>query len=362
MADDPQIGCSIRELDTPALLLDLDACDANLGRMAAFFADRSAQLRPHFKNHKCTTLARRQLAAGAAVGMTCASLFEAQALAAAGCEDILIANQVVGDGKLRRLAELAGHCRMTVAVDDFDQASRLAEVMAERHVTVGVLLEVDIGMGRCGVPPGPPAVELAHRLAELPGIEFRGLQAYEGHSVYLNHPEERKHHAEAAMQLAIDTRCLIERDGIPAPTISGCSSATCTITGAMPGVTEVQAGTYATMDWRYREMIPEFELAQSVLATVLSCRPSKAILDAGVKSVGAEFGPPKIKDAPGATIPMFASEEHCIVHNPPDWKVGDTVEVVSSHACTTSNLHPCYFVHRQGRVEQVWAIDGRRSL
>lgn len=362
MPHDSVIGQSIYDLDTPVLVLDLDACDRNLGRMVSYFADRPAKLRPHYKNHKCTRLAHRQLAAGAAVGVTCAQINEAESLAAAGVEDILIANQVVGRGKVKRLMDVAERCNLAVAVDDCVQADAISCAARERGVIVGLLLEVDIGMGRCGVPPGPSCLELAKRLVDLPATQFRGLQAYEGHAVYVDDVDDRRRLACTAMQRAQATRSLLQENGIPVRDISGSSSATHRFTGTMEGVTEIQAGTYATMDWRYHQLLPDFEIALSVLATVISSRPGQAVLDVGVKSIGSEFGLPKIKDAPAAEIPFFGAEEHCVVCKTPDWSVGDVVTMYSSHACTTCNLHPQMFVHQQGRVVDIWRIDGSSRL
>ena len=350
---------SINNLDTPALLLDLDASDRNISRMASFFADRPAKLRPHFKNHKCTKLAERQLAAGSIVGMTCANITEAESLCGVGVENILIANQIVGSGKIERLVCLAERCKIAVAVDELSQAKAISNAAAHRNVTVDLLIEVDIGMGRCGVAPGEPALDLAKQIVDLPGTTFRGLQAYEGHRVYIDDLPERSQLATQSMSIAIKTRTLLEDSGIRVGVLSGCSSATYKITGCLAGVDEVQAGTYATMDWRYHELVPEFEIALSLLATVISCRSGQAVLDVGAKGIGAEFGLPRIKDHCEVEIPFFGAEEHLVLHNIPDWRVGDKVEVHASHACTTCNLHPQLFVHQEGRIVDVWPIDGR---
>ena len=355
----PPVVMSIDELDTPRLLLDLAAADRNLTRMASYFSDRSAQLRPHFKNHKCTQLANRQLAAGSAVGMTCANIAEAEALARSGVSNILIANQIVGPSKLERLVRLAQLCEIAVAIDDFSQAEALSQVAAAHASTVGLFVEVDIGMGRCGVPPGKPALELAKQVRDLPGTSFRGLQAYEGHCVYVDDLATRSHQATSSMQLAIETRELVELHGIEVGAVSGSSSSTYNITGCMAGVDEVQAGTYATMDCRYRRLVPEFEVGLSVLATVISCRGDRAVLDAGAKAIGAEFGMPEIKNHPDVEVPFFGAEEHLALRQVPAWRLGEKVEVIPSHACTTCNLHPQMVVHQAGQVIDVWPIDGR---
>lgn len=361
--DGEVIGRPIEDLDTPALLLDREVCDRNLRRMAEFFRDRKARLRPHFKNHKCTTLARRQLAAGFAVGMTCAKLGEAEVLADAGVRDVLIANQLVGGRKLRRLAALAGRVDLKVAVDDPLHIAALSEAASAAGVAVGVLVEVDIGMGRCGVEPGEPAVRLARQIADAAGLRFRGIQAYEGHTVYENDPKRRAETVRRSMALAIDTRRLIERDGLTVDVVSGGSSATYEVTGAIEGVDEIQAGTYATMDWRYEQMVPEFSIALSVLARVISRRNGVAVLDVGMKGATADFGPPRIKGCRGATFPSFCSEEHGVVHDAPqEWRIGQAVELLPSHACTTCNLYRQMFVHEQGRVVDVWPIEGSGRL
>jgi len=361
-SQDVRIGRPLAEVDTPSLILDRAACDRNLARMAEFFRDRPAKLRPHFKNHKCVTLAKRQLAAGA-IGITCAKLSEAEVLVAAGIGDILIANQVVGQQKVARLARLAREANLTVAVDHIEQVEAIAAAAREAKAQVHLLIEVDIGMGRCGVTPGDAAVALAEQIALVEGVRLAGLQAYEGHLVNVLDRSERGERARAAMQKAIDTRTLLESRGIAIDCISGCSSATYDSTGTMPGVTEVQAGTYATMDRQYQRLAPEFEIALGIQVRVIS-RPTadKAVLDIGVKGAGCEFGVPAIRGYPDVEITSFMSEEHAVVKNVPDWRIGDLVELIPTHACTTCNLHREIVVHDAGLVTDVWRIEGSGKL
>src|SRR4051794_6357642 len=171
-------------VDTPALLLDTEALEANIRLMAAFFANRHCKLRPHFKSHKCTTIARMQMAAGA-VGITCAKLGEAEVVADAGIRNILIANQIVGPIKLARLVELCRRACPMVAVDSAENVRMLSQAALAGGVTIGVLVEVDVGMARCGVAAGQPALEVARLVADMPGLQFKGLQGYEGHCVDL---------------------------------------------------------------------------------------------------------------------------------------------------------------------------------
>ena len=363
VSQDARIGQAIEDLDTPTLLLDRAASDRNLAKMAQFFADRKSKLRPHFKNHKCVTLAKRQLAAGNAVGITCAKLGEAEILADHGVTNLLIANQVVGAVKVRRLAELAKRARVAVAVDHLDQVEAISRAAVAAGSTVHLLVEVDIGMGRCGLPPGESVVELAKQIVKFPGVQLDGIQAYEGHLVNVIDRDQRRTQSQAAMQLAIDTRRLLEKSGIPVTCLSGCSSATYDSTGAMDGVDEIQAGSYATMDRQYYRLAPEFEIAMSLLVRVIS-RPTadKAVLDVGVKGAGGEFGVPGIKDYPDVVVPFFLAEEHVVVNNSPNWSIGQPLHLIPSHACTTCNLHREFVVHENGRVVDVWPIEASGFL
>ncbi len=363
VSQDARIGQAIEDLDTPTLLLDRAASDRNLAKMAQFFADRKSKLRPHFKNHKCVTLAKRQLAAGNAVGITCAKLGEAEILADHGVTNLLIANQVVGAVKVRRLAELAKRARVAVAVDHLDQVEAISRAAVAAGSTVHLLVEVDIGMGRCGLPPGESVVELAKQIVKFPGVQLDGIQAYEGHLVNVIDRDQRRSQSQAAMQLAIDTRRLLEKSGIPVTCLSGCSSATYDSTGAMDGVDEIQAGSYATMDRQYYRLAPEFEIAMSLLVRVIS-RPTadKAVLDVGVKGAGGEFGVPGIKDYPDVVVPFFLAEEHVVVNNSPNWSIGQPLHLIPSHACTTCNLHREFVVHENGRVVDVWPIEASGLL
>ncbi|HOX39592.1 MAG TPA: DSD1 family PLP-dependent enzyme [Candidatus Brocadiia bacterium] len=358
------IGKPVSLIPTPALIVETEIMEANLRRIADFFTHRPANLRPHFKSHKCVTIAKRQLAAGNAVGITCAKLSEAEVLAAGGVRDILIANQVVGEGKTARVAELAGKCRLSVAVDDETQVRELSAAMAGTGASVGILVEVDIGMGRCGVPPGERALAIA-RVAELSkGVEFLGLQAYEGHCITVLDPAERREKVVASMLKAVETRRLIESSGLPVQVLSGGGTGTYDMTGTMEGVDEIQAGSYALMDCYYAKRRPEFGIALSVLTTVISSNGGDhAVLDVGVKGVGAEFGVPVLADRPGDEIPFFKSEEHTTIKvGGEPLKIGDRVRLIPSHVCTTCNLHRRIFAVRDGVVEAVWPIEGSGCL
>ncbi len=352
------------EIDTPALLLDAGALEANLQTMASFFAHRHCKLRPHFKSHKCTTIARLQMKAGA-VGITCAKLGEAEVVADTGIRNILIANQIVGPLKIRRLIDLCRRVDPMVAVDSADNIRMLSESAVAAGVSLGVLVEVDIGMGRCGVAPGQPALALARLVASSAGLRFEGLQGYEGHCVDLRNENERVEKTRQSLKLLVETRRLIEGSGLRVNRVSGGGTGTYTITGDFEGVDEVQAGSYAAMDWWYGDIRPEFKQAMSVLATVIS-RPdrSRVVVDVGRKGFGAEWGAPRVKNLPGSQVVSYGSEEHMKIAVPQDSmiKIGDRIEIVPSHGCTTSNLYSEFIVHRAGLVTDHWPIEGRGKL
>jgi D-serine deaminase-like pyridoxal phosphate-dependent protein len=344
--------------------LDADALEANLQRMAAFFAGRHSKLRPHFKSHKCTTIARMQMKAGA-IGITCAKLGEAEVVADAGIRNILLANQIVGPLKIHRLMELCRRADPMVLADSADNVRMLSEHAVAAGILLGVLVEVDTGMGRCGVAPGQPAVTLARLVAASPGLRFQGLHAYEGHSVDLRDETERVEKTRQSLKLLVDTRRAVERSGLPVKIVTGGGTGTYTLTGDYEGVDEVQAGSYAAMDWWYEDIRPEFKQAMSILVTVVSQpRPDVIVIDVGRKGVGAEWGAPRIKNLPGSEVISYSSEEHMKIAVPQDSpiKVGDRLEIIPSHGCTTSNLYSEFVIHRNGLVTDKWPIEGRGKL
>ncbi len=356
----PLIGQSVESLDTPALVVDLDILQANLRRMADFFAARDCQIRPHFKSHKCVELARRQLATGNACGITCAKLSEAEALVAGGIRDILIANQVVGTRKAARLAQLNRSATVRCAVDSIDGVEQLQRQAEQYGQTIPVLVEVDIGMRRCGVAAGKPALELAQYITKRQHLRFDGLQGYEGHLVNIVDLQERREHTVAAMELLVDTRRLIQRSGLPVKIVSGGSSSTYQITGTIDGIDELQCGSYALMDWTYQKLCPEFEISRWVLASVISAHSGGVVVDVGIKGIGCDFGPPQVAGHPEATV-RYTAEEHVPLDNLIK-SVGDQVRLVPSHGCTTNGLHRRMWITRADRIVDVWEIEGAGCL
>ena len=357
------IGMAKGALDTPALCLDIKTVEDNLAKMAAFFEPLPSALRPHFKTHKSPILAQMQIAAGA-IGITCAKLGEAEVLAQAGVKDILIANQIVGQSKIQRLVNMAAYTQVMVAVDTAEMAHELAAAAQAKGLRLRVIIEVDNGMNRCGVAPGQPAVELVRRIVAHPALRFEGMMGYEGHAVMIPDMAERRRVAEGAMAELVATRDAVVNAGIPVRIVSAGGTGTYAITSKYPGVTEVEAGSYLTMDTRYHDDagMAEFGCALTLLASVIHVRDTHAVIDAGKKCLTEEFGLPKVIAPQGWKLASLSEEHGKLVPAGPDaakLKVGDQVELIPSHGCTTINLHDNYHVIRDGVLEAIWPIAGR---
>ena len=365
---EPFIGMQKTDLDTPALLIDLDKMEANIQTMADFFTTVNAMLRPHVKTHKTPIISHKQIAAGA-IGVTCAKLGEAEAVIHAGVRDVLIANQVVGSHKIARLINLARHSEIMVAVDNPQNVRDISEAAAAKGVTVRMLIEVNIGMNRCGVESGKPALELAKQIRQSPNLKFEGLMGYEGHTVAKPDLKEREANVQEAIQHLIDAKHYLEKHGVEVSIMSGGGTGTFNITGSIPEMTEVQAGSYVFMDATYRNVEgvgDQFDCSLSVLATVVSRpAPDRVIVDTGLKVLAKEFGIPQPIGITGVEMTGL-SEEHGtlkFVGQGPDTDVsltpGDKIEILPTHCCTTVNLHDRYYGIRNGIVESVWDIAAR---
>jgi D-serine deaminase-like pyridoxal phosphate-dependent protein len=351
----PEVGQPLAALDSPQLLLDLNVLDGNLQRMLAAFQGKPVHVRVHFKSLKCGGLAR-YLAERGVPNFLCAKLNEAEVLADAGIRDILVANQIVGLHKVRRLAELARRTQVSVCVDDAENVAALGEAARAARVTLGVLIEVDIGMGRCGVAPGQPALELARRVQATSGLRFVGLQGYDGHLQLLPDAAERQAKCLEGLEKLVGTRRLLEAAGIPVAVVTGAGTGTWEWVGRYDGVTEIQPGSFLLMDCAYHQIRPEFQCALSILTTVISRRPGQYVLDAGSKAISRDFGTPTIKGRPEERVQKQA-EEHTIVATDAAVAVGERREVIPAHCCATMNLHRQCVALRDGRVDAVWPIE-----
>ena len=349
-------GTPLSALDTPQLLVDLDGVDRNVKVMFDAGKRYAVKVRVHFKSLKCTGLAR-YIAERGGDGFLCAKLNEAESLVAAGLTDVMIANQVVGPIKLKRLAELAKRSWLRVCVDDFANTTAIAEACTAAGSVIGVLVEVDVGMKRCGVAPGEPALELSKHIRKYPSLRFDGLQGYDGHLQYIPDITEREQRCREGIKAFIATRKLIEAAGIPVAVVTGAGTGTWEFVASTPGITEIQPGSFVLMDAVYQTLRPEFPATQSILATVVSRRPGQYVLDAGSKAISKDFGTPTIKNRPQDKV-LKLPEEHTIVETTDETvKVGDRFEVLSAHCCATMNLHRMCIGVRKGVVESVWPIE-----
>ncbi len=354
------VGQGVDAIDTPALVVDLGLLEANLERMSHYFSDRHCSIRPHFKSHKCVELSRRQLSAGNASGITCAKLSEAEQLVDGGINDVLIANQVVGRRNARRLAELNRMATVRCAIDSVESIRELGEAANDLDTVIPVLVEVDIGMKRCGVPPGDPTLEVAVRAAQAAGIRFDGLQGYEGHLVNIEDVQERAERTRESITTLIQTRRQLEQAGVEVTLVSAGGTGTYDVTGNIDGVDELQCGSYALMDWSYAKIRPEFPVSRWILATVISARDHQAVFDVGVKGTGCEFGPPIVRDHPDAKA-RYTAEEHT-PFTPLTAAIGDRFFLAPSHGCTTNNLYREMWITRDDRIVDVWTIEGSGCL
>lgn len=346
------------QLKTPALLVDMDAMEANLKTMAAFFAAGPTRLRPHYKNHKCVALARRQLAHGA-VGITCATLGEAEALARNGISGILLANEIAGTTAIERFIHLSRITDIMVGVDNPHTIAALAAASTHARVPMHVVIDVDTGMGRCGVLPGEPVLKLA-QLAVSQGLHVRGLIGYEGHCVRLQPGPEKVQAAHKAMDGFVRSAELLRANGLAADIVSAGGTGTYSISGRFPGVTEIQGGSYLLWDTDYQTVCPDFQLALSVLGTVISRSGNeRLILDIGLKEISGERGVPLLKNAEGARLRRLNAEHAIVDILDPAFpaQVGDQLEIWAHYSDATVNLHRHMYGIRNGRVEETFLFE-----
>lgn len=363
-----RIGATIAEIDTPALVVDLDALEHNLRKLADFATRVGVRVRPHAKTHKCPAIALKQIALGA-VGQCCQKLGEAEALVHGGVKDVLVSNQIVGTHKLRRLAALARDASVSVCFDSAEMVAATGAVARDFGVTLGALVEIEVGMERCGVPPGEPARDLARQIAQTPGLRFRGLQAYYGTAQHLPSFAEREQAIGRAASAVRRTVDLLAQGGLECELVTGAGTGTYEIEGTSGLWNELQAGSYVFMDTDYARIagrngarFADFRHSLFVLATVMSVpAPDRAIVDAGLKSYSGEKGPPWVHGLEDVEQ-VGISDEHGKLRLGPKakpLKLGDTVMLIPGHCDPTVNLHDWYVGVRGGRVETLWPITAR---
>lgn len=369
-----RVGDALADVDTPALIVDLDRFDANIGRLMQSVAGHAVRVRPHAKSHKCVEIARRQVAAGA-IGICVQKVSEAEPFLAAGIADVLVTNEVVGERKLARLARLAARhpaARLGVCVDDAGVVAQLGAACEAADARLDVYVEIDVGHNRAGVTEPEAAVALGRAVEAQPALTLRGLQAYFGSAQHRRAVAERERAIAAACDLAERTRNAFLAAGLPCGTITGGGTGTYLLEASSGVYNEVQPGSYALMDLDYAKNAPNphwpaFEQSLFILTTVMSRRhdgvSDRATLDAGLKSFSTDSG---------CAMPAFpgwqvrgVSDEHTVLERTvdgPELVLGDKVLLIPGHVDPTVNLHEWIVAMRNDRVEQVWPVEARGTL
>jgi D-serine deaminase-like pyridoxal phosphate-dependent protein len=351
-------GTPADTLPTPALTVELSLLSANIAAMMAALEGQSARLRPHTKVQKSPDIALLQVGAGA-IGVTVATIWEAAAMAAAGVRSILVANEVIGPDKIGAAAALARHADLIIAVDDAANISDLSAAMTAAGSQAGILVDLDVGMARCGARSPEEALGLARQAHAAPGLELRGVQAYEGHCMLEPDRDTRIRLATQAMAYAASVKELLLADGLPAEVLSAGGTGTYNITGRHPAVTELQAGSYVFMDAFHGSLVPGFAVSLTVLTTVLARHGDTVIFDAGRKSVGIDFVLPPIQGYDYQA--RYYAEEHALFDTDPGFpaQIGDRARLICGYAPTTVNLHDVIFVTDGDQVADVWPVFPR---
>lgn len=348
---------ALKALNTPALLVDLDCMEANLHRMASFFRDRPAGLRPHFKTHQVISLASKQIETGA-IGITCARLEHAEALVEHGIKSVLIASEIAGENMVRRFVELSRGAPVIAAVDDATVISDMARQARGRTYELNLVVDLDLGLNRCGVPPGDAALQLAQFILGK-GMKFRGLMGYHG-NLRLPPGPEKEQRTQSALQDLIRTKNLLEQNGIAVEIVSCAGTSDYPIAAEFPEVTEIQAGSYLLMDAWYERLAPEFKPALSVLATVISkTSESRLAANAGVKTVNTGRGLPAIKGNPGLRVRAMHAEHALIDILDPSISIeaGDQIEIWVQYLDGTVSLHDEMYGVRSGKIVERLRIE-----
>jgi D-serine deaminase-like pyridoxal phosphate-dependent protein len=366
----------LKDVDTPALLIDLDAFERNLKRMADAAASAGVRLRPHAKTHKSPVIGLRQIAHGA-VGLCCQKVSEAEILVAGGITDILVSNEVVGAAKLDRLASLARDARIAVCADDVANVCDIAVAAERADVTLSVLVEIDVSGRRCGIAPGEPALRLATAIAYSNSLHFGGLQAYHGAAQHFRSHAERRDAIAKVVETTADTVTRLSRAGLSCDIVGGAGTGTFEFEAASGVFNELQAGSYIFMDADYGRNrnaasgpVDTFDNALFVLTTVMSrAAAGRAIVDAGHKAAAVDSGVPVPFRRPELEY-RAPSDEHGVLVCDVDERLpnlGDKLLLVPGHCDPTVNLHDWYVCVRgldgpQPQVEAVWPVAARGAL
>ena len=367
---DPQIGDPLDMLDTPAMIVDLSLMEANIAKLMGAFRGKDVSIRPHLKTVKSPELAHILLQAGA-IGGCVAKVSEAEVMARAGIEDLLITSEIVGKPKLARLVELVReHPRVKVVVDSLTGVQALNQAMQGAELHINVLLDVNVGQNRCGVTPGQEVVTLAQSIGDMSNLHLIGVQGYEGHLQHIHDASEREQRCRASMRLLTSTATQLREMGFPVEIVTTGGTGTAEICASCEGVTEVQPGSFIFMDTDYRNALGSvYTNALTILSTVISRpTPERSVVDAGLKSLSIDSGMAEPQGLTGVTY-RPGGDEHGILTwhegmQTPSSKldVGERIVFIPSHIDTTINLHDTYYAYRNGRIEAIWPVATRGKV
>ena len=357
------IGTPTEELDTPSLIVDVDALDHNISTVASYFAGRIAKLRPHIEAHRTPAIAHKQMAAGGHVGgIAVSTLGQAETFVPNGFSDVFVSNLVVTPQKITSLCALAQQAKIGVAVDSAANVSNLSSTAVSSGVTLDVVVYVNIRLGLYGVEPGQPAVDLAKVVVESPGLDFAGIMTHEG-SILTDDAGETASETCTALQPLLDTRQAIEQTGIDVRVVSAGGTSNYEAAGAIDGITEVQAGSYALLDARHAPHLPQLKTAGRVMTTVTSRpEPGYMITDGGQKAIGADTGFPSVDNLPSPTVKGLSAEHGSIFFDSTDGvdpQLGERIWCTPWDAATCANLHDYIFAVRNDALEAVWEVSAR---
>ena len=366
-----RIGDPLSAVDTPALIIDLDAFEFNLRRLPESLIGKPVRIRPHAKTHKSPIIALKQIELGA-IGVCCQKVSEAEALVYGGVHDVFVSNEIIGAQKLERLAALAKLATIGVCVDDMQNVGDIAAAAARLNVKLDVYVEIDVGTFRCGVAPGEPAVAIAKEIGASKRLRFAGLHAYHGAAQHQRSDAARRASIHAASQHALATRQALQSAGLDCPIITGAGTGTYLIEARSQVYNEIQPGSYIFMDADYGHNLGEdgapisnFRQSLFLWATVMS-RPSsdRAVVDAGLKALSIDSGMPLVADLRGVEYAR-ASDEHGVLlikNSETPIKLGEKIRLTPGHCDPTVNLHDWYVGVRNGMVEQLWPISARGAM
>ena len=357
----PQPGTPVADLDTPCLILDMDALDRNMGVMADYYEGRSSKLRGHSKNHKTPALALRQIRRGGTVGGVCAAkVAEAEVMVHGGIGSVFITSEVVAPLKIERLCILARQAEMLVACDSRENAHDLSQAAVAQGVNLGVVIEQETGLVRCGVQEVEPGVVLAQLIDGLPGLTFKGIMSHQMMAEPSSDREDRATEAHRLIQPVLDLKDAIIAAGLPVEIVSTGETWSYDVAGDMPGVTEIQGGSYLLMETEY-EYMPDFQFAGKVLTTIISApRPGVAVGDAGAKAVGALKGLPRVENHPGVTPTQMDTDRIVFqVEDGANLEIGDQLLLIPGQQDAMVSRWDRFIGVRNGVVEAVWDIQAR---